>query len=215
MSRTRDLKREGLSIRGIAAALGITKAEVVAGLDPSGGSGLPEGGDVGDVVTNTGLGEGEWARQVRWARWQGAFTVAADPDGGGTLVFVPLLNPDPGNFQSDTAGGWSTDAEGRLIVPECPAVVQLAGSVAFDSGVESEHVIGMQGVTSAGGGNLGAFQILTDSWAHDFNGFVFVGADGEVELTFRQAPWNAVAPVGVVELFAVRLPGSAAWQEVV
>lgn len=34
MSRIRDLRQEGLTLRGIAAVLGITKAEVVVGLDP-------------------------------------------------------------------------------------------------------------------------------------------------------------------------------------
>lgn len=35
MGRIRDLKREGLSVRGVAAALGLTREEVIAGLDPA------------------------------------------------------------------------------------------------------------------------------------------------------------------------------------
>lgn len=85
MSRIRDLKREGLTIRGVAAVLGITKDEVVVGLDPSGE--LPDGGDVGEVLTNTAPGEGDW-QPIQPEVSQFALNMPTVLDGGQNLLTI-------------------------------------------------------------------------------------------------------------------------------
>lgn len=151
-----------------------------------GSGGLPEGGEVGDVVTNIGPNEGEWA-PVALAAPYALFSDTTSLDTTGTSRLILLTDA----LASETFGDWGFQ-DGSLIVPE-DGMYSISGHLQADQVTpgQSLKVVVWAGEAVA---ELGGYSEIDSNNVFRFSGYQFAQASlgtNVFEVRLKRSPnWD-------------------------